>query len=106
MSKWFPDKKHVGIENHLNYIYRYLGELNETEVWGLSGLLNSTLFDTYFQTFNGNTNVSVTELKEMRFPSYETIEKLGLILKKKKAEELTQEFLDRTVRRLLNIQIS
>ena len=67
----------VGIENKVNYIYRPNGILESDEVIGLAALLNSKLFDTYFRTFNGNVNVSATELREMPFPSIETIRAIG-----------------------------
>jgi len=67
----------VGIENHLNYIYRPNGRLDRNEVLGLCALLNSVLFDTYFRTFNGNINVSATELREMPLPPLEVIREIG-----------------------------
>lgn len=67
----------IGIENHLNYIYRPKGHLNRNEILGLSALLNSSLFDTYFRTFNGNINVSATELREMPLPPLESIKQIG-----------------------------
>jgi adenine-specific DNA-methyltransferase len=67
----------VGVENKVNYIYRKDGHLDRNEVVGLCALLNSELFDTYFQIFNGNVNVSATELREMRFPPLFTIKKIG-----------------------------
>lgn len=71
---------YIGIENHLNYIYRPKGDLELNEIIGLSALLNSLLFDTYFRTFNGNINVSATELREMPLPPLENIKQLGDIL--------------------------
>lgn len=68
---------YIGVENKLNYIYRKNGHLDRDEVVGLSALLNSELLDTYFQIFNGNVNVSATELREMRFPSLNTIKEIG-----------------------------
>ena len=67
----------IGVENHLNYIYRPKGHLDRNEILGLSALLNSNLFDTYFRTFNGNINVSATELREMPFPPLEDIKQIG-----------------------------
>lgn len=67
----------IGVENHLNYIYRPNGHLDRNEILGLSALLNSKLFDIYFRTFNGNINVSATELREMPLPSLEDIRKVG-----------------------------
>lgn len=67
----------IGVENKLNYIYRKKGHLERSEVAGLCALLNSELFDVYFQIFNGNVNVSATELREMRFPPINNIKEIG-----------------------------
>jgi adenine-specific DNA-methyltransferase len=67
----------IGVENHLNYIYRPKGHLDRNEILGLSALLNSDLFDRYFRTFNGNINVSATELREMPLPPIEDIKEIG-----------------------------
>jgi adenine-specific DNA-methyltransferase len=67
----------IGVENHLNYIYRPKGNLDRNEILGLSALLNSNLFDTYFRTFNGNINVSATELREMPLPPLEDLKQIG-----------------------------
>lgn len=67
----------VGIENKLNYIYRPGGRLRRDEVIGISALLNSNIFDTYFRTFNGNINVSATELRMMPMPNLESIQEIG-----------------------------
>ncbi len=68
---------YIGVENKVNYIYRKDGHLDRDEVVGLCALLNSELFDTYFQIFNGNVNVSATELREMRFPPLKNIKEIG-----------------------------
>lgn len=67
----------IGVENKVNYIYRKKGHLERSEVAGLCALLNSELFDIYFQIFNGNVNVSATELREMRFPPINDIKEIG-----------------------------
>jgi adenine-specific DNA-methyltransferase len=69
--------RYIGVENKLNYIYRPKGHLSRTEVMGIAALLNSNLFDTYFRTFNGNVNVSATELRAMPLPPLETIKDIG-----------------------------
>lgn len=69
--------KLIGVENKLNYIYRKNGFLEKEEVIGICALLNSNLFDSYFRTFNGNVNVSATELREMPFPKLEEIKDIG-----------------------------
>ncbi|GAB1447850.1 hypothetical protein MASR2M44_08510 [Bacteroidota bacterium] len=67
----------IGVENKVNYIYRKDGYLENNELIGLCALLNSELFDTYFQIFNGNVNVSATEMREMKFPPLQIIKEIG-----------------------------
>ncbi len=67
----------IGVENHLNYIYHKNDELSEKEIYGLAGILNSRLFDIYFRTFNGNINVSATELRDFPLPQMDKIRSLG-----------------------------
>ena len=67
----------IGVENKVNYLYRKKGHLERSETVGLCALLNSELFDTYFRIFNGNVNVSATELREMRFPPINELKKIG-----------------------------
>ena len=67
----------VGLENHLNYLYRPKGDLDEDEAIGLAALLNCELLDTYFRISNGSTQVNATELREMPFPPLEVIVDIG-----------------------------
>ncbi len=67
----------IGVENKVNYIYRPKGHLDRNEIVGLCALLNSELFDNYFRMFNGNVNVSATELREMSLPPLEDIKEIG-----------------------------
>lgn len=71
---------YIGVENKVNYIYRKHGHLDREEVVGLCALLNSELFDNYFQIFNGNVNVSATELREMKFPPLINIKEIGNLI--------------------------
>jgi adenine-specific DNA-methyltransferase len=73
----FIKSDYVGVENKVNYIYRPKGHLERNEVVGLCALLNSSLFDVYFRIFNGNVNVSATELREMSLPPQDTIREIG-----------------------------
>ncbi len=86
----------IGVENKLNYIYKIKGHLKRSEVAGLCALLNSELFDTYFQIFNGNVNVSATELREMRFPSLESINEIGNMI------ILSNDYSMRNVNKVIN----
>lgn len=67
----------IGLENHLNYVYRPGGSLTEEETYGLAALFNSALLDIYFRTFNGNTQVSATELRALPLPPLDLIKELG-----------------------------
>ena len=91
----FINSDYIGVENKVNYIYRPNGHLEKNEVTGLCALLNSSLFDAYFRIFNGNVNVSATELREMPFPPLETIREIGdtIIL----SNDFTVEKLNRIV---------
>lgn len=92
--------KFVGIENKVNYIYRPKGELEQNEVIGLAAILNSKLFDNYFRIFNGNVNVSATELREMPLPALEIIKQVGdhLITN---PTEFSQELTDELIAQIL-----
>jgi adenine-specific DNA-methyltransferase len=68
---------YIGVENHINYIYKEKAGLKEEDVAGISLILNSTLYDKYFRIINGNTNVSATELRELPLPELNTIKILG-----------------------------
>lgn len=71
------DSSFVGLENHLNYVHRHKGAISKEEAYGLAAIFNSALIDTYFRTFNGNTQVSATELRTMPLPKLESLEELG-----------------------------
>lgn len=79
----FPNYSKIGIENHLNYIYNKSSvEFDINLVYGLSALLNSKVFDIYFRTFNGNINVSATELRDLPLPTFEKITEIGEIVQR------------------------
>lgn len=93
----------LGIENHLNYIYHKQSELTKIETIGLAALLNSRLFDIYFRTFNGNINVSATELKDFPLPDYELIKLLGQEITNIK--ELDSKIIDSLVSKIFDLKI-
>jgi len=66
----------------------------------LAAVLNSKLFDNYFRIFNGNVNVSATELREMPLPPLELIKQIGdqLILNN---TDFSQELIDDLVTQTL-----
>lgn len=73
----FIKSDYIGVENKVNYIYRTNGHLERNEIVGLCVLLNSILFDAYFRIFNGNVNVSATELRAMTLPPLDLIQEIG-----------------------------
>lgn len=76
------DTEMVGVENHINYIYRPNDNLLDDEIWGISALYSSSLFDTFFRTFNGNTQVGASELKQIKMPPLDDIKLIGSKVKK------------------------
>ena len=72
----FPGTK-LGLENHLNYIYRRHGHLSPQEALGLAILLSSSLVDRYFRISNGNTQVNATELRRLPLPPVNALQVLG-----------------------------
>jgi len=71
----------IGVENHINYIHRPNDDLTQDEIWGISALFSSSLFDTFFRTFNGNTQVGASELKQIKMPPLDKIKLIGNIIK-------------------------
>ncbi|MBC7816049.1 MAG: hypothetical protein IAG10_04030 [Planctomycetaceae bacterium] len=42
--------------------------------------MNSSLVDNFFRQFNGHTQVNATDLRSLRYPSREILQRLGLRL--------------------------
>jgi adenine-specific DNA-methyltransferase len=67
----------VGFENHLNYFHHNGRGLDLRLARGLAAFLNSTIVDQYFRQFSGHTQVNATDLRNMRYPIREQLERLG-----------------------------
>lgn len=67
----------LGLENHLNMIYRPDGALSEDLATGLAALLSSRRLEAWFRVQSGNTQVSATELRAMPLPDAAAITALG-----------------------------
>jgi adenine-specific DNA-methyltransferase len=69
--------EYVGIENHVNYIYKKDNELSAEECIGLCGLLNCSLLDKYFGVINGHNQVNASDIRTLPFPETKTIHEIG-----------------------------
>ncbi len=74
-----PGEK-IGLENHLNFIYRPGGDFSNDEAAALAVLLNSTLFDAYFRISSGNTQVSATELRVLPIPAPSMLQRIAKLI--------------------------
>jgi len=88
--------EYIGVENKLNYIYKINSDFDNEEMVGIATLLNSDIYDTYFRTFNGNVNVSATEIRLMTFPSIDKIKEIG------KAIISTNDFSQSNINKITN----
>ncbi|AMR26519.1 hypothetical protein A0257_04945 [Hymenobacter psoromatis] len=87
---------HVGLENKLNYLYARRGDLTLVQAIGLAALLSSRPYDQFFRLFNGNTQVSATEARELPVPAWPDIEALGTHVQAQgweAADELVEQLL-------------
>lgn len=70
-SKW------VGLENHLNYMYRFDQPWGLCEAYGVAAYFNSILIDKYFRSFSGSTQVNATEVRTLPMPERQTLIEIG-----------------------------
>jgi len=70
----------VGFENHLNVFHARGKGLGVELARGLATFLNSTLIDTYFRQFNGHTQVNATDLRNLKYPTRDVLERLGEVV--------------------------
>jgi len=76
LERWL-DVKSLSIENHVNYIYKIGGKMTEEEAYGLRQLLNSNLYNRYFQISNGSTQVDASVINNIPLPSLDVIATIG-----------------------------
>ena len=74
----------IGIENHLNYIYKYGSLLSIEDAYGISGVLNSSIIDIFFRMLNGSTQVNAVDIENLPLPSLEDIQAIGKAIIKSK----------------------
>lgn len=69
--------KCIGLENHLNYIYRKGGTMTPAEARGISAFLASGIVDSHFRALAGSTQVNATELRKLPLPPLGTLVRIG-----------------------------
>lgn len=89
------DAKHFGFENHLNVFHEGRRGLSKSLAYGLAVFLNSTAFDISFRQFSGHTQVNVTDLEGMKYPSRADLVSLGIWASK--YTRLTQPLIDERI---------
>jgi len=92
----------IGIENHLNYVYKYGGSLSVEEAYGVASVLNTSIIDIFFRMLNGSTQVNAVDIENLPFPSIENIQTIGKAVVKLKPT-IGQE-LDRLIIDILKIK--
>lgn len=91
----FYDATMLGFENHLNLFHENKHGLPQALAHGLAVFLNSTVVDDNFRRFSGHTQVNATDLKQMKYPSYDTLSALGEWAVQQ--GELTQTIIDNKI---------
>ena len=84
----------IGFENHLNIFHAKQNGLEPTLAKGLSVYLNSRLVDRFFRQFSGHTQVNATDLRALKYPKREALERIG---KQTDGLTLTQEEIDHII---------
>ncbi len=87
----------LGFENHLNVFHLGKKGLSENISYGLSTYLNSTFVDQCFRRFSGHTQVNATDLRSLKYPSLNALNKLGNWAKK--LPITTQESIDEALKK-------
>lgn len=92
---------YVGFDNKTNYFHINKQGLPSLELAaGLTAFLNSQLVDFYFRTYSGSTQVNVSDLKKLRYPTFEQLEMLG---KQTLEENLEQVEVDQFITKIVNV---
>lgn len=67
----------IGLDNGLNVFHIAKSGLSAVIARGLFVYLNSTLLDKYYRNFGGHTQVNATDLKNLNYPSLDSLRRLG-----------------------------
>ncbi|MBA7702735.1 hypothetical protein ES703_111505 [subsurface metagenome] len=75
--------------------------MTKDEALGITTILNSELYNIFFQMENGSTQVNASELKNIPLPPIEKIKKIGKLVRQN--ENLKKIRIDRIVEKELNM---
>lgn len=70
----------IGLENHLNYLYRVAGEMSVGEALGLAAFFGSSIVDKKIRSRAGSTQVNAGDLRQMKLPPLADILAIGSLL--------------------------
>jgi adenine-specific DNA-methyltransferase len=70
----------IGLENHLNYIYRPGGQMSPHEARGLAAFLASKVVDGHFRGLAGSTQVNARDLRTLPLPPLAVLVTIGQAL--------------------------
>ncbi|PWF45068.1 Eco57I restriction-modification methylase domain-containing protein [Massilia glaciei] len=70
----------IGLENHLNYIYRAGGGMSAAEALGLAAFFGSAIVDKKIRSTAGSTQVNAVDLRQMKLPPLVQILAIGNLL--------------------------
>lgn len=75
----FFKHKYLGLDNNLLYIHKLRNDntLARKECYGLYCYINTTLFEKYYSLINGTHTINVSDFSRLKFPSMDTLQKLG-----------------------------
>lgn len=89
----------IGLENHLNYVYRPGDTMNTAEARGLSAFLASRVVDDHFRALAGSTQVNARDLRRLPLPPLAALTAIGQAL----PAEPTLAQVDSAVAQVLNL---
>ena len=67
----------IGLENHINYIYRPGAEMSADETKGIAAYLNSQIVDRHFREVAGNTQLNAADVRSLPMPSLDLLVEIG-----------------------------
>jgi adenine-specific DNA-methyltransferase len=80
------------VENHLNIIHSNHNSLGKDMALGLTAWMNTGYCDNLFRNFSGHTQVNATDLRNMKYPSFDFLTEFGQLAENKDLEDYDRIF--------------